>query len=654
MKKKITWLLALSLLLGLLAGCGDSLDEGPGAGPAQTVPATTGETAPPDGNPKDVTCKGSYTGQAGTGVVARAGGQTLTGGVLQAYYWAEVEQFRREEHQQAPDFERPLDVQLCPLDDAVVTWQQYFLKRALNTWHTAQALVLQGETAPVPTEEDFKPSAEKHEEYMTDMPANQVLYGYYDHYVPNSMHQAYLDNLPATLEELAGNRGYGNAAAMADSAFGATQEDLEAFAQLYNRAYMYFTELTYRLTSEEASETGPNVNIRQILLHPKQSHNPWRPAEEVEEPEIAPDGTVTCSQALWESGMEEAEKLLNEWKSDRRMGEATFAELANQYSVDAGSAVNGGSYRNLQPGQLLPELEAWCFDPARVSGDTTIIKSSYGIHILYFSGSTDTQQAEEEAALAQQSLLEDARAAYPMEVDYSAISLKEAQSRVAYEDVLYPDVAHERYPEVPLYVQQDYPDTKYGAYPLRTHGCGITTMAMLASYMTDQQLTPPMLAKRYGSYCTERGTDGLLFNRVPAELGFYLKEKTHQPNEAKQALEEGYMVVVVQTKGFWTRGGHYLLIEKMLDDGRIQVRDSNLINYGRLEDHKNDSFDWSTIPPKCGGYWIFQNKIKTIPACTRCGEGQSTAVSPADYICEKCRPAMVRRDTYLTGASQEA
>lgn len=655
MKKKIAFSLALAMVLGLLAGCSEAPRSQDAAAPTETTQAAAPtETTPPDGNPGDVTCKGSYTGEGLADSVAQVGDRELTGEMLSAFYWAEAAQYRQTAKGDMPDFDKPLDVQICTIDDSVASWQQYFLREALNVWHTAQALDLQGASEPLPTEEAFKPNPEKHAEYMTDMPANRVLYGYYDHYVPNSMHQAYLDSIPTMLDALAREKGYAGSEEMAREAFGTTIKGLALSTELYNRAYMYFTTLGYYIQPEETDDQAGDdrcVDIRQILLYPQLNLNPWEKVEDPEEPVVGEDGIITCSEQLWESGEKAAEKLLSGWQHDRFVNEATFAELANAESKDLGSAANGGSYRSLRPGQLLPELDDWCFDPARKHGDTTVIRSPYGFHILYFSGSRDAAAVREErekTVEAQQDILKSAREKFPMTVDYAAISLAEARADVSLSDVLYPDVAHERFPEVPLYVQQDYPDTKYGAYPLRTHGCGITTMAMLASYMSDDEYTPPELCRCYGSYCSEHGTDGTLFNRAPAEMGFYLKMKTYQPAEARQAVEDGYIVVVVQNKGFWTRGGHYLLIEKMDEDGKIQVRDSNLVNYGRLADHANDRFDWSTIPPKCGGYWIFQNKLKTIPACTRCGDGLTSGAIPENYICEKCRPAVLRRDTYLT------
>ena len=116
--------------------------------------------------------------------------------------------------------------------------------------------------------------------------------------------------------------------------------------------------------------------------------------------------------------------------------------------------------------------------------------------------------------------------------------------------------------------------------------------------------------------------------------------------DAYAALEEGYIVVSVQQKGFWTRGGHYLVVEKLLEDGRILVRDSNLFNYGRLHDHKIDSFEWHTITPNGHGYWVYEPKVVSIPACARCGEGNSPILHQ-DYLCHKCNTALVRRNTWL-------
>lgn len=77
-----------------------------------------------------------------------------------------------------------------------------------------------------------------------------------------------------------------------------------------------------------------------------------------------------------------AESLLGEWKA----GEATeesFAQLAKENSED-GSANAGGLYEGVYKGQMVAEFEDWCFDESRKPGDTAVVQTSYGYHVMYF------------------------------------------------------------------------------------------------------------------------------------------------------------------------------------------------------------------------------------------------------------------------------
>lgn len=686
--------LALLLMISLFTGCGDTPVEETTA-PTETMVETIPVTVPADGEPDDVTCKGSYTADDfdSDAVVAAIGDAELTNGQLQVYYWLEVAAYQAAGHETAPDFSQSLDTQVCEIDDSVNSWQQYFLRRALNTWHTSQALALQSTDEGIPTEEAYQPNEARHEEYMTGMPATAILYGYHNNYTINTLHQAYLDAIPDMLEQLAADRGFADVSALAADIAGASEADLQAYAALYNTGYMYFTSLSYYFapTEEEVTayyeehaqeyaeagitaDSGKLVDIRNLLLVPTVPTEKPKAADKTQdtEPTTAPetvvvneDGTVICSEALWEACFASAQELVKEYEADLRANsfksaktteDALFADLANKNSDDANTALDGGLYQNIRQGQLTEAVDAWCFDESRQYGDVEIVRSGLGYHILFFKDSTEAWYAAAEADLKAEMGAEkmaEAREKYPAKIDYSAISLSQPArtgEAVTASDLLYADVAHQRYPEAHVYLQQDYPNTMYGSYKITSHGCGITTMAMLATYMADTELTPPMLCERYGRYCYKTGTDGSLFTVTPAEMGFYLKERTYDWRIAKAAMEEGYVVVTVQQKGYWTRGGHYLLLEKMFEDGMIQVRDSNIFNYGRLPEHKDDRFAWSTIPPAGHGYWIYENKIITIPACSRCGGDahEDTAMLTQDYICEKCQPAMLRRETYLS------
>lgn len=100
--------------------------------------------------------------------------------------------------------------------------------------------------------------------------------------------------------------------------------------------------------------------------------------------EAQEDGTY--SDEVKEAARTSAEEVLNEWKS----GDATeesFAALAEAKSTDTGSNTNGGLYENVYPGQMVAAFNDWCFDADRKSGDTGIVETNYGYHVMYFVGS---------------------------------------------------------------------------------------------------------------------------------------------------------------------------------------------------------------------------------------------------------------------------
>lgn len=80
--------------------------------------------------------------------------------------------------------------------------------------------------------------------------------------------------------------------------------------------------------------------------------------------------------------METARQLLKQWREGEKT-EESFGVLADMYSKD--HAV-GGLYVDIVPGQMAEAFNHWCFDRKRVVGDTGIVETQYGVHVMYFSG----------------------------------------------------------------------------------------------------------------------------------------------------------------------------------------------------------------------------------------------------------------------------
>lgn len=607
------------------------------------------------GNTAQVQCKASYTAaytpEDASAVVATAGSYRLTGEQLQILYLSQVNACRTSGESSAPDFSLPLDSQECPLE-AGLSWQQYFLKKALAQWQAQQALLYAAAQPQIITEEAFQPDSTDnlHEKYIApELPVNDFLYQDHDHYSPNSMHQEYLDELDSCLDSLAQEMGYAD---LADAASQSAQVSAEVWTQCardYNTAYMYFTEATYSLESADVESSGEKcVDIRHILIVPEGS-------------QIADDGTVTATEAQWSAAEATARTLMSQWQeSTKRSREAGFAQLASEISQDAGSRLNGGLYCNLRQGQLIEALDEWCFDPARSVGHATVLRSELGYHLIYLSAvhTTGEQDAQDLSLLSQQkalwqSWLEDV----PLNVDYSAIALWADTTRCvpSMEDVLYPDIAHQRFPEVMVYLQQDYFSYPFGDRYIGKNGCGITTWAMLATYMTDSIQTPAMMADRFSNYFDyiTHATDGNIFIYAPAEMGFYYDSSVYSVDRIIPAIQNGQIVVSLQQKGHFTSSGHFLILSDYYEeDDTFQVRDSNIFNYGNKQGHRTDSFTRGNITSGGENYYIMQPKVTAIPACSRCGgefeDHQPEKLLNGDYVCEKCTTALSRRNHFLS------
>ena len=99
-------------------------------------------------------------------------------------------------------------------------------------------------------------------------------------------------------------------------------------------------------------------------------------------------GTTTYSDEEKAKAKTAAEEILAAFEAGEKTEEA-FAALATENTEDPGSKDNGGLYEDVYPGQMVTAFNDWCFDAARVSGDTAIVETEYGCHVMYFVGNSD-------------------------------------------------------------------------------------------------------------------------------------------------------------------------------------------------------------------------------------------------------------------------
>lgn len=117
------------------------------------------------------------------------------------------------------------------------------------------------------------------------------------------------------------------------------------------------------------------VDVRHILVRSS--------AETTDE--MTDEEKATAEENAKAEAKQKAEDIYAEWKN----GDATedsFAVLAEANSEDPGSNTNGGLYEAVTEGQMVASFNDWIFDDARKPGDTEIIETDYGYHVMCFVG----------------------------------------------------------------------------------------------------------------------------------------------------------------------------------------------------------------------------------------------------------------------------
>lgn len=142
-----------------------------------------------------------------------------------------------------------------------------------------------------------------------------------------------------------------------------------------NAKYIYIVLKTSKASVEE-DET---YTVRHILVAPESGSNSSSSTSEKTE----------YTDERWAAAKKKADSILAKFnKTDK--SEYEFAKLAEQYSTDSASTSSGsndsfgGLYESVTLGQMVPDFEKWSIDDSRKYGDTGIVKSDYGYHIMFF------------------------------------------------------------------------------------------------------------------------------------------------------------------------------------------------------------------------------------------------------------------------------
>ena len=342
-------------------------------------------------------------------VVATVGDQELTNSALQMYYWQAANEFYNTYGYYLDstmlDMSKPLDEQIYD-EENNLTWQQYFLEGALTSWSRYAALCMEAKESGFEMSEDMI---------------------------------AYLEELPGQLDEMAASYGYESAKDMLEADMSAVCDEAGYLSfvevnmvagQYLNSVYetiiptaeeieAYYNEHEAELNEQGIAKDGSiTVDARHILICPQGGT----------EDEL---GNITYSEAEWEECRVKAQELLDQWK-EAGGTEELFSLFAMEHTEDPGSMESGGLYTDIYEGEMVVEFEDWCFDESRQYGDTGLVRTTYGYHIMYFVDSREVWSASVSDTILYERSMELVNAAaekWPMEVKYKKIALGEVNAQ---------------------------------------------------------------------------------------------------------------------------------------------------------------------------------------------------------------------------------
>ena len=340
-------------------------------------------------------------------VVATLGDQELTNSALQVYYWQAANEFYNTYgyylDASTLDFSKPLDSQIFD-ETTNQTWQQYFLEGALTSWSRYASLCMEAK------------------ENGYELPEDMV---------------AYMEELPSQLDEMAVSYGYESAKAMLETDMSAVCDEAgylsyvqtnmiasqyldaiyEELVPTMEEIEAYYTEHEAELNEQGIAKDGSiTVDARHILICPEDA-----------------EGNVTYSDEEWETCRAKAQEILDQWKAEGAT-EELFAQYAMEYTEDPGSMESGGLYTDIYVGQMVEPFEDWCFDESRAYGDTGLVQTTYGYHIMYFVESREVWiSSVSDTILYERSmeLVNNAAAKWPADINYKKIAIGETATDTA-------------------------------------------------------------------------------------------------------------------------------------------------------------------------------------------------------------------------------
>ena len=141
--------------------------------------------------------------------------------------------------------------------------------------------------------------------------------------------------------------------------------------------------------------------------------------------------------------------------------------------------------------------------------------------------------------------------------------------------------------EIPLFLQWDlrWGYETYGSKMIALTGCGPTCLSMVAVGLTGDLSNDPLSVARFsaeqGYYHDGVGTAWALISEGSSQFGLDAEELPLDEESICDRLGRGQPIICSVGPGDFTTEGHFIVLTKLNDDGRVSVNDPNSLQNSR-------------------------------------------------------------------------
>ncbi|MBQ3192126.1 MAG: C39 family peptidase [Oscillospiraceae bacterium] len=161
--------------------------------------------------------------------------------------------------------------------------------------------------------------------------------------------------------------------------------------------------------------------------------------------------------------------------------------------------------------------------------------------------------------------------------------------------------------QVPQYFQDDYPDEPYGNSTIAKGGCSVTSLAMVATYLTGHAYLPDELAYYFGG----RAENNIRRLELGSEVLRLPYDRAENWRQVMQALRDGKIAVVLMNHtSIFTDTQHFIVLTGLNEEGRIMINDPYKPNYKKWDLKKAlvAGFDEGSVLKGYSGGWIYDKE----------------------------------------------